>query len=146
MQVLVFLYVYCFILVNYQVFRMTSIKSIVLHAYSIGDEPSVDIAPWSFPMQSIHAEINITYISVAGLAINDDAVSKQWIVGVRIVDYTLLLPFPTPSGIDFRWINVPTPKLWSKTHFSSPFLCSGVTFALVAKSCEVYARGTIFAL
>lgn len=125
---------------------MTSIESIVLHAYSNGDEPSVDIAPWNFPMQQIHAEINITYISVAGLAINEGSVSKQWIAGVRIVDYTLLLPIPTRSGMEFRWFKIPTPKLWSKTHFSSPFLCSAVTFALVAKSCEVYARGTIFAL
>ena len=125
---------------------MTIVGKIILHAYSVAEEPAIDIAYYSFPVQQIYAEINITYISVAGYGpINGTALSKQWIAGVRIRDYTLLIPVITPPYV--QKLNILTPKEWSKTSIlTRPFLCAGVTFALLAKFCEVYARGTIFSL
>lgn len=129
---------------------MTIVGKIILHAFSVAEEPSVDIAYYSFPVQQIYAEINITYISVAGFGpIDGAALSKQWIAGVRIRDYTLLMPVETPPyGIlGHKFVNILTPKEWSKSSIlTRPFKCAGVTFALLAKFCEVYARGTIFSL
>jgi hypothetical protein len=125
-----------------------TIESVMLHAESDGDEPFVNITHYDFPMHaSVHAEINITYISVAGSWLDVDDVhvefSKIWAAGVRIVDYTLVIP---DRDHTFRFIPVITPKLWSETSINCPLFCNGVTFALVAKSCEVYARGTISSL
>jgi len=125
---------------------MTSVRSVMLHAYDDGHWPedAVNIIHYRFPVHKpIHVKIDITYISVAGgyLDVDDEHVefSEIWAAGVRIVDYTV---FPVPGIPSTRY----TPKSWGFDSKSIELPCIAVTFALVAKFCEVYARGTIFLL